>query len=390
MQDPDRWWHRFHYEDWVAREGLELIRGHQVSDVFTVPLRHWARTDGYAVHIELDGASEQAAAYVQEIPPAGKLNPIRHVYEELVFVLSGRGSTSVWFDENEKRSFEWGPWSLFAIPLNAWYQHFNVSGTEPARYIALTTAPTMMNFIRNDDFIFDNPFLFTDRFDEAQDYFNREAKERIYERVPGVSGAGSAYFANYWPDVKRVFDRPRGERVRDFNPETDRRLTDGERGGGYQFEPADGVLGAHISVTPAGSFTSVHRHGPAAHVLWLQGGGYSILWPDGGEANKVKEDWQPGTLIVPPNWWWHGHCVTSREDGRFIALKLSSRKNMVSRTHELTTVSRRQHPNGQSVGFSDLPQETLAELKQIFVDECAKQGTPLDPRMGRIFEQMGV
>src|SRR5438876_6246410 len=154
VENGERWWHRFHYEDWVAREGLELIRGHSVQDVYTVPLRHWARTDGYAVQIELDGASEQATAYVQEIPPAGKLNPMRHVYEEMVFVLSGRGSTSVWYDEGQKRSFEWGPWSLFAIPLNAWYQHFNLSGSEPARYVALTTAPTMMNFIRDDNFIF--------------------------------------------------------------------------------------------------------------------------------------------------------------------------------------------------------------------------------------------
>src|SRR4030095_3880892 len=68
MQDSERWWHRFHYEDWVAREGLELIRGHRVDNVFTVPLRHWPRTDGYAVQIELDGSSEQAACYVQEIP----------------------------------------------------------------------------------------------------------------------------------------------------------------------------------------------------------------------------------------------------------------------------------------------------------------------------------
>jgi hypothetical protein len=53
-------------------------------------------------------------------------------------------------------------------------------------------------------------------------------------------------------------------------------------------------------------------------------------------------------------------------------------------------VSRRQHPDGQSIGFADLPHETLTELKQIFVDECASKGTPLDPRMNRIFEQLEV
>ena len=384
MQHPERWWHRFHYEDWVAREGLELIRGHQVDNVFTVPLRHWPRTDGYAVHIELDGSGERAAAYVQEIPPTKKLNPMRHVYEELVFVLSGRGSTSVWYDEDKKRTFEWGAGSLFAIPLNASYQHFNVSGQEPARYIALTTAPTMMNFIRNDDFIFDNPFRFTDRFDQEQDYFNAEVKSRIYERIPGVSGAGNAYFANLWPDINMIFDRPKDE-TRKFNPETDRNISEGRTG--YQFELANGVLGAHIWEAPGGTFTSVHRHGPASHVLWLAGEGYSILWPDGGEDNKQKEDWGPGTLIVPPVWWWHGHNVTSREPGRYIALKMSSRKNMVTRAHEFTTVSTRLDPRGQQISFADLPPETLADLKRIFLEECAKKGTPVDPRMEQV---MGV
>jgi uncharacterized RmlC-like cupin family protein len=380
MQEPERWWHRFHYEDWVAREGLELIRGHRVENVFTVPLRHWARTDGYAVQIELDGSSEQAAAYVQEIAPTRKTNPMRHVYEELVYVLSGRGSTSVWYDEGKKRSFEWGAGALFAIPLNASYQHFNLSGSEPARYVALTTAPTMMNFLRDDGFIFDNPYQFKDRFDQEQDYYNTEVRSRTYSRVKG-GREQSAYFANLWPDVNRIFDRPR-ERKIDFNPEIDRSIDTG--GGGYQFEAANGVLGAHIWEAPGGTFSSVHRHGPAAHVIWLQGEGYSILWPDGGEANKVKEDWQPGTLIVPPNWWWHAHCITSQQSGRHLALKVSSRKNMVSRTHELTTVSTREHPGGQSTSYADLAPETLAELKQIFLDECGKKGTSLDPRMKQL------
>jgi len=51
------------------------------------------------------------------------------------------------------------------------------------------------------------------------------------------------------------------------------------------------VLGSHIWEGPPGTFSSVHRHGPSAHVLWLKGEGYSILWPDGGEDSKLKEEW---------------------------------------------------------------------------------------------------
>src|SRR4051812_19541266 len=240
MQDPNRWWHRLYYDDWVAREGLELIHGHRVDDVFTPPLRYWARTEGYAAHIALEGAAEQAAAYVQEIPSAGKLAPQRHMFEELVYVLSGRGSTSVWYDENQKRSFEWGPGSLFAIPLNAWYQHFNLSGLDPARYVATTTAPLMMNFIRNDEFIFNNDFRFTDRFDHEESYFNPEVKTRVFE---GWGVPTDIAFCNFWPDIGTI-DMQKSR--------MDEEISRGVRTSVYSFELANGIMGAHMLEAPGG------------------------------------------------------------------------------------------------------------------------------------------
>ena len=37
----------------------------------------------------------------------------------------------------ERHSFEWQTGSLFAIPLNASYRHYNGSGAEPARFVAV-------------------------------------------------------------------------------------------------------------------------------------------------------------------------------------------------------------------------------------------------------------
>src|SRR5207247_9102090 len=68
-----------------------------------------------------------------------------------------------------KSNFEWGPSAIFAIPLNASYQHFNGSSAEPVRIFTGTTCPRMVNIIHNDDYIFRNPFNFPDRFHDSSD-----------------------------------------------------------------------------------------------------------------------------------------------------------------------------------------------------------------------------
>ena len=42
-------WNQLYYDNWAAREGLDLIRGYKVEDVFTVPLKPWARTGDHCL-----------------------------------------------------------------------------------------------------------------------------------------------------------------------------------------------------------------------------------------------------------------------------------------------------------------------------------------------------
>ena len=53
----------------------------------------------------------------------------------MILILDGRGSTSVWNDAGKRITFEWKAGAIFAIPLNAWHQHFNGSGQESVRYV---------------------------------------------------------------------------------------------------------------------------------------------------------------------------------------------------------------------------------------------------------------
>ena len=109
------------YDRWISSQGIDVIRGFFVEDLYTIPLKWWDRMGGNGVYIMLDGTGYQDDAYIVGIPSGKSLNPQRHIYEALYYVLDGRGATTVWQNHGSKQSFEWQTGSLFAIPLNAWY-----------------------------------------------------------------------------------------------------------------------------------------------------------------------------------------------------------------------------------------------------------------------------
>src|SRR2546425_6167397 len=133
------------YSRWVRSEGLEIIGAHYVPNLHTVELKPWARRGGAGVYLNHDASRTSNDCYVCEIPAGQKLAPQRQLFEEMIYVLGGRGSTTVWNDAGRRITFEWKTGSLFAIPLNTWHQHFNGSGREPARYVAVTNGPAGIN-----------------------------------------------------------------------------------------------------------------------------------------------------------------------------------------------------------------------------------------------------
>ena len=72
------------------------------------------------------------------------------------------------------KAFEWQAGSLFALPLNAWYQHFNGQGDQEARLLSVTTAPLIFNLFHCEDFVINNPYSFTDRFKGEEGYLRRQ------------------------------------------------------------------------------------------------------------------------------------------------------------------------------------------------------------------------
>ncbi|HYY90132.1 MAG TPA: hypothetical protein VFA49_15140, partial [Chloroflexota bacterium] len=108
------------YDLWQEGEGAPIYRGYFVEDLYTVEVGDWPRFGVKGAMVNLAQQVEDDA-WVLEIAPGGETNPARHVFEAMMYVLSGRGNARVFsgVEGQEPRVFEFGRGSVFAIPLNA-------------------------------------------------------------------------------------------------------------------------------------------------------------------------------------------------------------------------------------------------------------------------------
>ena len=342
------------YVSWQRREGVRVIHDFAFDNLNDVELGPWERKGGSGAIINIPNAMLPNDTHLVEIKPGGKSEPEHHLYEEMVYVLSGRGATSIWVDEARKKTFEWHAGSLFAIPLNAWYQHFNASGTDPVRYAAVTSAPPMMRLFRNDEFIFDNPFRFSDRYGEEDDYF---------------SGGGKLYDRRVWESnfIRNAPDMPLyGWKER------------GAGGINAMLEMAQNSMKAHISEFPVGTYKKAHRHGPGAHLLILSGdAGYSLLWTKEDRSDMRKADWKVGAMVtVPTEGCYHQHFNSGSKRARYLALRASTHGLVAPFVGNPPGSDVSMNEGGRQLEYDDEHPEIL----DLFEAECLKNGAVPDMR----------
>src|SRR2546429_8324430 len=104
------------YKDWVAKEGIPIHEGFGL-DLLDLDVASWPRLGAKGAFAHLTGRGDFIDMQIVEIPPGGKTAPQRHLYEEVVYVLAGRGSTSVESSSGVRLSFGWRTRSLFTTPL---------------------------------------------------------------------------------------------------------------------------------------------------------------------------------------------------------------------------------------------------------------------------------
>ena len=358
------WDGRTAYERWVEDDlRLDLHRGYSAGALTKVPVKQWAERGISAAFYDIIGAESLAGMYVGEIAPGQSSTPTRQLCDEVIFIMSGRGSTTVDTPKGQV-SFEWGPRSLFAIPLNHRYHLHNSSGREPARFLSVNTIPIVYNLYRDPKFIFGCDWNF-DRVNAdvgASDsiLYRPDAK---HERT-----AVNLHETTFVPDVLMV--------------ERSNFIERGDGTSNVYFELANSVISAHMLEHEGFQFFNPHRHGPSAFVFMLQGSGYTLMWQDGGK--EIRFDWPENDIgvVVPPNMWWHGHFYTSPNAFQ-LAIKLRSRKfpinHLYDKTHKLVS------EGGTVLRYKDLERSLRERIWRTYVEECRCRGHEVtDPNLAEI------
>jgi len=97
---------------------------------------------------QMNTRMETVDAYMQIIPPGSRSGKHRHLAEECLYVLEGRGydlhqdcdveitDTYHWKPQDEIKRYEWEAGDVIYIPPNTIHQHFNADPRRPVRLIS--------------------------------------------------------------------------------------------------------------------------------------------------------------------------------------------------------------------------------------------------------------
>ena len=288
---------------WQTAQGIPIYSGFFVEDLRKLQLGFWGDRNANGAFINLSN-SQVNDSYVLEIPRGGKTHPRRQLFDEMALVIEGQGATSVWYDQERKRSFEWQEGSAFEVPPNLWHEHYAMGVS--AKLVCVSSAPLYMQLFNNNDFIFNNPYRFTDRYAEDEDYFAEAVRFR-----PGFGGIET----NFVADVREFFRRENVEEIRRRGNLPKRQRAHDAYSLRVRFAKAMTIL--HLSGWSVGTYKKAHRHGPGYYIVILDGEGYSLLWEEGKKKERI--DWRECSMLVPPMMCFHQHFNLSPRPTRFIA-----------------------------------------------------------------------
>jgi hypothetical protein len=286
------------YTRWVAeaRDRQPMFSGLLIDDVRTHPLRWWPAMGVNGLYIQM--ADYQIVdGWILEIPPGGSTAPQRHLFEVGLYFFGGPGHTMLQQEGQPPQRVDWKYRSLLSIPLNVRYQIVN-DGPAPVRLVAVTSFPYVLNSTDSVPFVFDNTFVFRDRYDGLTFDPTPERIGRNRTRIAIVEDALA-------------------------HPLEDHHMRGAGATNMHWSMSGNTMIDLHASEIPSRIYKRAHRHSSDAFILLLSGRGYSLTWAEDRYDQRVRVDWHEGTLFVPPIYWYHQHLNPGAEPARYLAINAS-------------------------------------------------------------------
>jgi quercetin dioxygenase-like cupin family protein len=255
-----------------------------------------------------EGRLHQVDATLVEIPPGGYLPPHRHLAEEIIYIISGQGNTTMWQRTNEEQvRYDWVAGDLLSPSLNVWHQHINTSADTPARYISITTTPLSKNLFPHPAFLSSSDLMFDDRWEQGitqePEYIpaggfesSEVVRMRVGHKLPDLPGR---VLKQRRKGAWGITILPEGDLAGNHVLEMEVREKDGE-----EFTDEE----AHM-----------HRHPWEVVYVVLDGAGYSTMRREGEPERRVN--WQEGDMIIMEANEYHDNRAQQNTTTRYLQVK---------------------------------------------------------------------
>jgi mannose-6-phosphate isomerase-like protein (cupin superfamily) len=262
------------YEDWAKAQGVPVHTGAAV-DLLKAEVKPWARFGLNGAFCHLDGRDDFLTVLILELPSNSGSAPHQHLYEEICYVISGTGSTEFQAPDGHTQVIEWGPKSLFALPMNAHYRHRNTSA-EPARFAAVNDLRYLFNLYRNEKFVFGTPLQFAERHGDTE-------------------------------AVADLARQPAGP------------LT-----------LAKGTISSDVVELAPGTYSQAFRQMHGAHLFGVDGEGYTLAWEEGAQ-NFAHSPWHHGIVTAASRMSFRQQFNVGNGPARYLDVQLGSQQQPIFR-----------------------------------------------------------
>jgi quercetin dioxygenase-like cupin family protein len=249
---------------------------------------------------------KQMDVHIVEIPAGGQLKAHRHLAEEMIYVISGAGYTTMWNHANgKKQRYDWKEGDYLSPTLNAWHSHVNGSATATARLLLITSTPLIRNLFQSDALLSAVDYNFDERWEKSL------AQKPEY--VGGVSEGADAVrmkVGHLLPDLPgRKMQERRGHVL------------------GITITPEGDMAQNHIMEMEVREYQNSSENSPGHRHVWetvyfiIGGDGFAMLQRQ-GEAER-RLDWKSGDLFVVGANEYHLHRATPGGTARVVQVKAS-------------------------------------------------------------------